>query len=149
MHSFYYNFKSNILKILKRTIAARESTLPLKVQMKSNIFRNFWADYWCIRFNNPKKITFSNLTYLEILERTIAASDSTLPLKKIFNLKYLEILERTIAAPESTLPLKVQFQNRHLQHLHWISDADYYHPNSMKKIMVFLFVSLFESVKSK
>lgn len=53
-----------------------------------------------------------------MLERTIAASDSTLPLKKNSNLTYLEILERTIAAPESTFPLKVQFQNRHLQHLH-------------------------------
>lgn len=92
MHSFYYNFKSNILKNLERTIAARESTLPLKVQMKSNIFRNVGADYCRIRFNTP--------------------------IKKNSNLTYLEILERTIAAPESTLPLKVQFQNRHLQHLH-------------------------------
>lgn len=83
MQSFYYNFKSYIVEILKRQV-------PRPKQ----------HSHW---INNVKS------SIVEILERTITWPESTLPVKVPIKSNIKNILERAIAAPESTYHPNQQF----------------------------------------
>lgn len=83
----------------------------MKTNIKNAIFllqfqilhsRNF--DKCRARNNTPIEITILNLltSIVEILVRTIAGPESTLPVKVPIKSNIINILERAIAAPEST-----------------------------------------------
>lgn len=83
MQSFYYNFKSYIVEILKRQVPRPKQHSHWNNNVKSSI--------------------------VEIFERTIAGPESTLPVKVPIKSNIKNILERAIAAPESTYHPNQQF----------------------------------------
>lgn len=91
MQSFYNNFKSYIVEILK-------SQVPRPKQ----------HSHW----NNNFKSSI-----VEILEWTIAGPESTLPVKVPIKSNIINIIERAIAAPESTYHPNQQFNNENYDFL--------------------------------